>query len=82
MLPCTMQDEESQSWLTSPEPRGAGADAHDAVERLTEMYDEALAHTMRTVCTLAACRCDFTDQHEQGGAGAHHAHNVKITGLL
>jgi hypothetical protein len=45
-----MQDEESQSWLTSPSPRGAGADAHEAVERLTEMYDEALAHTMRTVC--------------------------------
>lgn len=53
-LPLQLQDEESQSWLTSPEPRGAGADAHDAVEQLTEMYDEALAHTMRTVCAPVA----------------------------
>lgn len=47
---CKPQDEEAQSWLTSPEVRPADvSSAWEAAGRLTELYDEALAHTMRTV---------------------------------
>lgn len=45
-----LQDEEAQSWLTSPDVRPADVEtAWEAAGRLTELYDEALLHTMRTV---------------------------------